>query len=153
MARKQQLTKNLLPFLSVVIAITALLYSTWRNETTEQQRSLRQASFAVLERLTALEGHIFIMAYTDREDIAADKPFLAWAAAREIRDLAAVLPPPLPGQADQLFTSWSDHFNDLSSRMENTPASQATARKAADVLSDEIQILREQIIGTLAKFS
>lgn len=150
---RKQFTNNLLPFLSVAVAVTALLYSTWRNETTEQQRSLRQAGFAVLERMTDLEGHIFIIAYSDREDVAADQPFLAWAAAREIRDLSAALPAPIPDEAQAFFRDWSNRSSALGARDPNDPTSQQAARHAADELSDNIQSLRELIVATMAKFT
>ena len=37
--------------ISIFIAVSALAYNTWRNETTEEQRNIRHAAFRVLEDL------------------------------------------------------------------------------------------------------
>ena len=146
------LTKQLLPLLSVIIAVSALLYSTWRSETTEVQRSLRQAGFAVMERMTAFEGHVFVMAYTPADGRMGNEPFMAWAAAREIRDLSSVLPEPIPDAANRVFTSWSGNFSALSGWSTERPESVTAARAAADEISDDIQSLREHIITTVTMF-
>ena len=146
------LTKQFLPLLSVIIAVTALLYSTWRSETTEAQRSLRQAGFAVMERMTTFEGHVFVMAYTPAEQRVGNEPFMAWAAVREIKDLASALPQPIPARANAVFERWSSQFNALSNWSHEHPESVRHARSAADQISDDVQALREQIISTVTAF-
>ena len=48
---RKQLKQHSVALISLVIALSSLGYNTWRNETTEEQRNIRHASFRVLECL------------------------------------------------------------------------------------------------------
>ncbi|MEM7054531.1 MAG: hypothetical protein AAF446_08275, partial [Pseudomonadota bacterium] len=45
---RQQIRRHSVALISLVLAATSLAYNTWRNETSEQHRNWRQASFQVL---------------------------------------------------------------------------------------------------------
>lgn len=105
-----------------------------------------------MERMTAFEGYVFILAYAERGERSAETPFLAWAAAREIRDLSAVLPAPIPAQAQALFAQWQENFNAISQGASTDAQERAAGRAAADTLSDDIQGLRTRIIQTVSAF-
>ena len=48
---REQIRSNSVALISLSVALIALSYNTWRNETTESQRNIRQASFRVLVSL------------------------------------------------------------------------------------------------------
>ena len=52
---KQQLKTNFIPLVSLLVALTALGLTAWRNETTEYNRNIRFASFTVLQELAELQ--------------------------------------------------------------------------------------------------
>jgi len=52
---REQIRSNSVALISLSVALIALSYNTWRNETTESQRNIRQASFRVLESLGDLQ--------------------------------------------------------------------------------------------------
>ena len=51
----RQVRENAVALISLLTAVIALSYNTWRNENTESQRNIRQASFHVLESLGELQ--------------------------------------------------------------------------------------------------
>ena len=51
----EQIRRNLLAIISLTVAISALGYNTWRNETTEENRNIRLASFEILVQLGKLQ--------------------------------------------------------------------------------------------------
>ena len=52
---REQIRFNSVALISLCVALIALSYNTWRNETTESQRNIRQAAFRVLESLGELQ--------------------------------------------------------------------------------------------------
>jgi len=52
---RKQIHNNAVALISLFIAVGSLAYNTWRNETTEEQRNVRHASFRVLENLGELQ--------------------------------------------------------------------------------------------------
>lgn len=56
---KDQLRNNLVAIISLAVALTALGYSTWRNERTEQNRNVRAAGFELLSEIGALQQVVF----------------------------------------------------------------------------------------------
>ena len=44
-------SRHSVALVSLMVALSGLAYNTWRNETTEAQRSTRQAAFRMLEEL------------------------------------------------------------------------------------------------------
>ena len=54
-----QLKRNTVALVSIIIAVSSLSYNTWRNEKTEENRNQRFASFEVLLKLNELQQVIF----------------------------------------------------------------------------------------------
>ena len=52
---RSQIHDNAVALISIAIAVGALAYNTWRNETTEEQRNIRFAAFRVLEDLGVVQ--------------------------------------------------------------------------------------------------
>ena len=58
-----QLKRNTVALVSIIIAVSSLSYNTWRNEKTEENRNQRLASFEVLLKLNELQQVIFYSHY------------------------------------------------------------------------------------------
>src|SRR2546429_5497315 len=97
---RQQLRDNAVALISLVVALGSLAYNTWRNERTEHNRNVRTAAFELLTRVAELERVVFLAQY-DR-DAAGGNPRTGWTYVLVIRDLSAVVPPPVPAQAAEL---------------------------------------------------
>lgn len=132
----QTIRKNSVSLISLVVALTALFYNTWRNELTEQNRNVRVAGFETLKELAALQvqvDHTTYRAQGDKEIIAA------WSRVLFIQDLAAVTSPHLKASAEKLESVWRDNVEHLSDEEANR---QVTV---------QIQAMREEVMRTLAE--
>lgn len=111
---KQQLQRNLVALISLVVAVSSLGYNTWRNEASEYNRNQRLVSIEVLRNLGQLQQVVFHRHY-DMD--AADKgnARTGWAIVLTIRDLATVLEEPLPVSAENLRVAWDDNWQKLGS--------------------------------------
>ncbi|HEU0225628.1 MAG TPA: hypothetical protein VFR29_09345 [Steroidobacteraceae bacterium] len=56
---REQVRSNAVARISLVVALTALGYSTWRNELTERNRNLRTAGFELLAEIGSLQQVVF----------------------------------------------------------------------------------------------
>lgn len=112
---KQQVQRNLVALISVFIAVSSLSYNTWRNEKSELNRNLRQASFEVLLELGEMRELVYHLEY-DREVIDRSAERTGWVTVFVIRDLASVLEDPVPAAADSLYQAWSEHWDGLAER-------------------------------------
>lgn len=111
---REQLRRNTVALISVVIAVGSLSYNTWRNERSEYNRNLRQASFEVLLHLGDLRELVYHLHY-DMETIDENIARTGWATVFTIRDLSRLLEPPLPEAADTLRATWGIHWKNLGS--------------------------------------
>ncbi len=116
---RDQLRSNSVALISLVIAVTSLSYTGWRNETSEHQRSVREAAFRVFEELGELQEVVLYRAYfAPAGDGSAEQGRLRIAGYGNlllIRDLMNVMPEPGPVAAIKLETLWHEHVNALSS--------------------------------------
>jgi len=111
-AFRQQVQRNLVALISVFIAVGSLGYNTWRNEKSEHNRNLRQASFEVLLKLGELRELVYHLEY-DRAVIESSAERTGWVTVFVIRDLASVLEEPVPVAAESLFDTWAEHWDGL----------------------------------------
>jgi hypothetical protein len=108
---RQQLRDNAVALISLVVALSSLGYNTWRNEHTEYNRNTRTATFELLGKLAELERVVFLAQY-DR-DPTGGNPRTGWSYVLVIRDLAAVVPAPVPARAAELQKTWSENWEGL----------------------------------------
>ncbi|HUO81583.1 MAG TPA: hypothetical protein VM616_01855 [Gammaproteobacteria bacterium] len=137
----EQLRRNAVALISLVVALTALGYNTWRNEQTELNRNLRHAGFEVLLKLGELQRVAFDLRY-DRERMAGT-PRVGWSYVLEIEDLSMLLPEPMPANARRLKRVWQDNWQGLESR------DSTKADLAYEPISDSIDATRVEIVNTL----
>ena len=63
-----QIHRNLLSIISLVVALTALGYNTYRNELTEHNRNIRSASFIILQELSQLQRAMAELEHREQQD-------------------------------------------------------------------------------------
>jgi len=101
---RQQVRRNLVAIISLVLALLSLSYNTWRNEATEHNRNIRQAGFEILVTLGEVHQIVFFRHY-DQDEVRGN-PRLGWAKVLLIDDLAAIMPPPVAVAAESLTAIW-----------------------------------------------
>ena len=134
----QQFRANIVAIGSMAVALTGLAYNTYRNEKTEINHNVRAAAFETLKNL----GEVQIIAdyaHIKKDRVRGDTR-LGWGRITLIHDLAQVLPPPGPAEADALLTAWRDNVEKLEGD-----------RDAMITITDEIQWLRLTTLEILSK--
>jgi hypothetical protein len=134
---REQLRSNAVALISLAVALSSLGYNTWRNERTERNRNVRTAAFEMLMRAGDLERVAFLAQY-DR-DARGGSPRNGWTDVLAIRDLAALVPAPVPARAAELEQAWGDHWEELGKADET----------AVNRIDDAIGRLREATLATL----
>jgi hypothetical protein len=132
----EQLRRNTVALISLVVAISSLSYNTWRNEATEENRNLRVAAFEILLKLGELQQVVFHSHYD--QDLEKGNPRTGWAYALTIRDLARVLPAPMPGEAEALLKVWGDNWVGLGEEQQQ-----------ADAIMSALEHTRSETLGLL----
>lgn len=135
---REQIRRNAVALISLFIAVTGLLYNTWRNEHSEYNRNQRFASFEVLIKLNELQELVYL-SYYDAE--ASDNSIFrrGWSKVLVIRDLSAVLDEPLPVRADELHGVWDNQWTGLEKRQKDS----------LDAIEGAIQKLRADTLDKL----
>ena len=112
---RQQIHNNAVALISLFIAVGSLAYNTWRNETTEEQRNIRHASFRVLENLGELQQVVDMRYYyfpfegsTDRE---GDLRIRGFGNAAMINDLMMLMPAPAPDAVPDAVLDAAEAFD------------------------------------------
>lgn len=152
---RDQLKRNAVALISLVIAITSLGYNTWRNEHTERNRNLRFASFEILLKLGELEDLVFVNAYDCNASLRGG-PRTGWTKLLTIEDLSYVLEDEMPRHVAGLRDAWEERSPalDFESAESCTSARQDAARRdwlesAAQDISAAINLVREDVRGVL----
>ena len=101
---RRQIRDNLIALVSVVIALSALGYNTWRNERTERNRNVRVAGIEMLREIGSLQQIIFYAHYADGDQ--RGDPRMGWADVLTISDLAALMPADVMRDAASLRATW-----------------------------------------------
>ncbi|MGD8557391.1 MAG: hypothetical protein PVJ14_08550 [Chromatiales bacterium] len=109
----EQLRRHSLAIISLLVALTALGYNTWRNELTEQNRNIRFAGFEMLLHASELR-RISYLAHYDRDSIQGN-PRSGWVKVMIIQDLSMIMPSTLQAAADELYGTWEQEWQGLGS--------------------------------------
>jgi len=132
----QQIQRNLLAIISLVVAISALSYNTWRNETTEINRNVRLASFEILVQLGKLQ------IITDHahygKDTKMGNPITGWGRVVMVEDLSFLMSDPLPEMATNLKNIWQENWEGLGKN-----------QTSAVMITEEISAMREAVKARL----
>lgn len=132
----EQLKNNLVALISLVVAIIALSYTTWREELTEKNRNTRLAAFEMLKNLGELQIVINYSHYAPESQ--QGNPLLGWGYIAMIGDLSKLLPHPIPETADRLLEAWEADWQTIK-----------TSQSSVDKISQEIDLSRQKVLGEL----
>ena len=99
-----QLRDNLVAIISLVVALSALGYNTWRNELTERNRNVRVAGIELLQEIGSLQQVIFYAHFTEGDQ--RGDPRMGWADVLTIDDLATIMPAEVGREAAELRSVW-----------------------------------------------
>lgn len=109
---REQIQRNAVALISLVIAITSLGYNTWRNEASEYNRNQRLISIEVLRNLGELQQVIFHNVWEmDEED--KGNPRTGWVYVLAIKDLAQILDGDAPASATELWRVWGEDWDKI----------------------------------------
>lgn len=111
---RDQIQRNAVALISLVIAISSLGYNTWRNEASEYNRNQRLVSIEVLRNLGALR-QVVLYRHFDMDAVDRGNPKTGWALVLTIKDLSQILEEPLPESATELWKVWDKNFSGLGS--------------------------------------
>jgi hypothetical protein len=101
---RDQLRNNLVAIISLAVALTALGYSTWRNERTELNRNVRAAGFELLANVGSLQQVVFYAHFAPGD--ARGDARMGWAEVLTIVDLAELMPRDVGADAKALHDAW-----------------------------------------------
>ncbi len=136
---KEQIRRNAVALISLVIAITSLGYNTWRNEASENNRTQRLVAIEVLLKLGDLQQitwhHHYDRDFEDKGNLRT-----GWTVVTVIRDISQILDGPLPESTTALHAAWDDYSSDLD---ESDAAKDQIIDSIEAVRADALQLLRE----------
>ena len=105
---RQQIQNNLVALISLLVALTALGYTAWRQELTEDNRTLRVAAFNMLQTAEELQSVVDFAHYAN--DPKAGNPIKGWGKVLYLRDLGIIMPAPVQDKARHLQDTWSQNW-------------------------------------------
>ncbi len=132
----QQIRRNALALISLMVAFTALGYNTWRNEQTEANRNVRQAGFEMLMHIGELQQIAYVAHYD--QDAELGNPRRGWVEVLVLRDLSRLLRGRHALRVEPLYQAWKDHWDRL--------GEDESAVEAIDAALDD---LRQDVLATL----
>jgi hypothetical protein len=113
MSIRAQLRSNAVALISLTVALASFSYTTWRNERSEHNRTVRQASFQLLSALGEMQQVVYHAHYD--HDALRGSPRTGWVHVATISDFSATMPAPVPARAQELLVAWRDHWERLGS--------------------------------------
>jgi hypothetical protein len=133
----KHIAKNqLVSFLSVLVAVSALVINARHNAAVERHRNIRIAEFEILRNLAELQQMVD-SAYFQSSSSQGNKGLIL-SRILVVRDLAALSPRPVQQTSDRLMTAWRVHGEKI-----------GTSIDAAKGLSDEILYARGEVVTSL----
>lgn len=106
-----QLEQHSVALVSLLVAVLALTLNTERANTSEHQRTTRDASFRVLTELSQLQLLIDEAHYGASAQRA--QPIIGWARVNYMRDLSMLIPDPVPRELEALYLTWQQQVGQL----------------------------------------
>ncbi|MBT8062926.1 MAG: hypothetical protein HKO64_03770 [Xanthomonadales bacterium] len=147
---REQIHRNAVALISLVIAVGSLAYNTWRNETTEAQRNTRHASFRVLESLGELQQvadyHYYFVENEGSDD--GEQWLRGWGQVTLVRDLTMVMPGTAPEAGLAIYQLWESRFSQLDDR-DSQGRRTPQAMEAKDEIIQGIEDTRTAVIRVL----
>ena len=148
-----QLRRNAVALISLVIAITSLGYNTWRNEHSENNRNQRQASFQILHKLGELQELTFLNHY-DCNTVLRGNPRTGWVMVQTIQDLTLALEDMAPDSAAKLMEVWDEYwpgldYDDADSCRNRSDERRNRGQEATNEILPAINAVRSDVLDVL----
>ena len=105
--------RNAVALISLSVALFSTSYNTWRNQTTEAHRNVREAAFKLIEQTGELQQLAQHRYYGG--DHSQMNWIASWGRATLIRDMAPLVSPTVQASADRLFAAWKENSGELES--------------------------------------
>jgi hypothetical protein len=110
-AWRADLARHAVALISLAVALLALGYNTWRNESTEAHRNQRAAAFLLLEQLGEFQQLVDSRHFGG--DLSESNRIGAWGKAALVRDIASLVSPRTGRRALVLFAVWERRVDGL----------------------------------------
>jgi len=151
---REQLRRNAVAIISLVIAITSLGYNTWRNEYSEYNRNQRWASFNILLKLGELQELVFLNHYDCNMEWRGNVR-TGWVVVQTIEDLTLVLDDSVD-DAGRLKAVWAANFSGIEYATEAECRERSAERRqrgeqAQSRIRDAITDLREEVLVIISE--
>lgn len=148
-----QLRRNAVALISLVIAITSLGYNTWRNEHSENNRNQRQASFQILLKLGEFQELVFLNHY-DCNTILRGNTRTGWVMVQTVQDLTLALEDMAPDSAAVLMDVWQANwqgldYDDAESCNNRSTEKRVRGEAATESILAAINAVRRDVLGVL----
>ncbi len=106
-----QVRNHLLAIISLVVAISALSYNTYRNELTELNRNKRHAGFELLKELNELQLLVDYAHYD--KDSEQGNPITGWGHVMYVKDMSHLVSASVVEDADKLGEIWAEEWESV----------------------------------------
>ena len=127
-----QIKNHYVAIISLIIAVIALLYTSWREENTEKNRTYRLAGYEVLKNLGELQIVVHTSYYAKE---SMGDPFIGWGYVAIISDFSQLLPEPVPKEVKKLVQVWGENWSHLK-----------TDEHAVQTVTKEIDAARQTVL-------
>lgn len=109
---RDQIQRNAVALISLVVAISSLGYNTWRNEASEYNRNQRLVSIEILRNIGELQQVVYHR-HWDMDAKDKGNPLTGWALVLTIKDLSQVLDGPVLDSGTKLWRVWDKDWQGL----------------------------------------
>jgi len=133
-------SRHSVALVSLTVALSGLAYNTWRNETTEAQRSVREAGFLMIEELGELQSRVNYRFFAD--DAVRGDRIGGWGQVLFLRDLSTLMPVAVAEDAQALHSAWAADSDALD---EGDAAAEKRISGAVSTLRDEVLLSLQKL--------
>ena len=134
---REQIRRNMVALISLVVAITSLSYNTWRNEASEDNRTQRLVSLEILMKLGELQQLVWHHHY-DKDIEEKGNLRTGWTLVLVIKDISQILDGPISESTGAFYESWNEHSDEL-----------LNSKEAKDAIIDAINVVRADALALL----
>ncbi|TQV85798.1 hypothetical protein [Aliikangiella coralliicola] len=106
----KQIQQNLLALISLIVAISALSYTSWRNEISEDNRNHRAAGFEIMREAAHFQ---LLVDQATFSDSAQFDPIQGWVRVNLILSLSRLMSEEIQNRAANLKLVWSENWSSI----------------------------------------
>ena len=136
---REQLRRNAVALISLVVAISSLGYNTWRNERSEANRTVRAAGFQLMSNIAELQKVVMLSHY-DMDSVRGN-PRIGWTHVIAVRDLSYSMPAEVRAASQNLFSVWQDNWAGVADSNESLQRVEAAIDQAKSEILGSIRAL------------